>query len=197
MKKLWKKYRAALLAIVSGIVGFDLGEVWSLAQGSGEPEPAATGEVTPSSPAEEPTAAACAADALDFSSLDWCWGGVNGGKASLVEGCEIGSLKVASDKLTYKWIAGGCEQLGAASRTAATCFACLFCKIDGAWRGGKFDWISTSRTSRDLKNIVGGGDNPGGYKGWDKAAITKADAYAFVIISEDCKKRSNVITCGK
>lgn len=192
MKKLWKKYRAALLAIVSGIVGFDLGEVWSLAQGSGEPEPAATGEVTPSSPAEEPTAAACAADAVDFSSLDWCWGGVNGGKASLVEGCEIGSLKVTSGKMTYKWVSGGCERLGASSRTDADAtLACLFCHLDGKWRGGKFDWISTSRTSRDFKNISEG------YCGWDAGAVGKAEKYAFVIVSKDGRRRTNLITCGR
>ena len=137
--------------------------------------------------AAQPTSA----DAVDFSLLEWRWGGVNGSKASPVAGCEIGSLKVTSSKLTYKWVSGGCVQLGALRKSVANCLACLFCLIDGRWVGGKFDWISTSRTSRDLNNIIGG------YNGWDKNAIGKADAYAFVIISDGGRLRSNVTMEGK
>ena len=86
---------------------------------------------------------------------------------------------------------GGCENLGAGSKEDPACLACLFCLIGGKWIGGKFDWISTSRTSRDFKNVSDG------YNGWDKGAIGKAAKYAFVIVSRDGKKRTNVIACGK
>ena len=138
---------------------------------------------TPSSPASS--------DAVDFASLNWSWGGFNGKNAKLVDGCEIGSLKV-SGNLTYKWVKGGCEKLGATSREDADHTICaLFCKLDGKWQGGKFDWISTSRLSRDFKNVKDG------YGGWRKDAIEAAEAFAFVICSKDGKKRTNVALFAK
>ncbi len=158
---------------------------WKGSAATVTPAPANDGQITQS------------ADEVNFSALEWCWGGFNGKKATLVDGAQIGSLKV-SGNVSYKWVKGGCEKLGATSSTDADHTICaLFCKIDGAWKGGKFDWISTSRTSRDLKNIVGGGDNSGGYGGWDKQAISKASEYAFVIVSKDEKKRTNVIKAGR
>lgn len=130
------------------------------------------------------------ADAVDFSALYWCWGGFSGKKAKLVDGAEIGSLKVTESKLSYKWVRGGCENLGAKSRDDASFIAALFCNVGGKWRGGKFDWVSTNRTSRDLKNT-------GGYGGWDPDAVRTADAFAFVIVSEDGKKRTNVALFAK
>ena len=67
----------------------------------------------------------------------------------------------------------------------------LFCEQDGKWVGGKFDWISTSRTTRDFANIRSG------YNGWDPSAISKADRCAFVVVSKDGKRRTNVIACGR
>lgn len=158
---------------------------WKGSAATVTPTPANDGQITQS------------ADEVDFSALDWCWGGFNGKKATLVDGAQIGSLKV-SGNVSYKWVKGGCEKLGAISSTDADHTICaLFCKIGGVWKGGKFDWISTSRTSRDLKNIVGGGDNSGGYGGWDKQAISKASEYAFVIVSKDEKRRTNVIKAGR
>ena len=131
------------------------------------------------------------ADAVEFAALDWCWGGFDGSKAKRADGCEIGALKVTTIGLSYKWARGGCEALGAASATDAACLACLFVRVGGAWRGGKFDWISTSRNSRDFKNIREG------YNGWRGDAIERAEAFAFVIISKDGRKRSNVACSAK
>jgi len=139
---------------------------------------------------EKPSGAGAsdAADAVEFSSLDWCWGGVKGGGAQLVDGCRIGSLRVTSSGLSYAWEQGGCERLGATSREDySQTLACLFVRIGGRWQGGKVDWVSTSRTSRDFKNIAAG------YNGWDKGAVGKADAFAFVIVGGDGKRRTNVI----
>lgn len=160
-----------------------------------EPAPApavadAASEVTDNPPAVADTTPAVA-DAVDFPLLRWCWGGFNGGKAVPAGGARITSLDVRSDGLSYRWASGGCELLGAASSTDASCIAALFVSIDGTWRGGKFDWISTSRRTRDFKNILEG------YQGWDKAAIGKADAYAFLIVSADGRKRTNVLMHGR
>jgi len=129
-------------------------------------------------------------DAVDFSSLDFCWGSFAGGKAALAD-ARIKGLRVTRDGLSYAWAKGGCESIGATSREDYEhTVVCLFCKIGGKWKGGKFDGISTSRTTRDFRNIHDG------YHGWDTGAIEKADAYAFVIVSRDGKKRTNVITQG-
>ena len=129
---------------------------------------------------------------VPYGDLDFCWGGFSGRKAKPVDGVEIANLKVSSDGMSYSWKSGGCEKLGAEDRSdASQTLACLFCKIGGTWKGGKFDWISTSRKSRSFENIRGG------YHGWDASAISKAEAYAFVIVSKDGKRRTNVITCGR
>ena len=151
----------------------------------------AMGRVETVEPIVAPVMPTASSDAVDFASLDWCWGAFQGGSAELVDGAEIGSLKV-SGNLTYKWVRGGCEKLGATSREDADHTICaLFCKLDGKWKGGKFDWISTSRLSRDFKNVRDG------YGGWRKDAIEAAEAFAFVICSKDGKKRTNVTLCAK
>lgn len=148
---------------------------------------------TPAAPSADPTDAAAdaapAADGAAFSLLRWDWGGFNGSKAAVADGCRISGLKVGKN-IRYSWAEGGCEKLGAASATdASKTVCCLFCLgADGRWTGGKFDWISTSRTSRDLANI------DSGYNGWDAAKFRAARAYAFCIVSADGRKRTNVIT---
>ena len=132
-----------------------------------------------------------AEDAVDYSQLSWPWGGFKGAGARLDAKARIFNLSVKANGMTYKWMQGGCENLGASSREDAACLACLFVLIGGKWQGGKFDWISTSRTSRDFKNISEG------YCGWRKDAIAKASKYAFVIVSKDGARRTNVIACGK
>lgn len=144
--------------------------------------------VTPANDQQETQSA----DAVDYSSLDWRYGGFSGAKAKPVDGCEIGSLKVTSDGMSYKWVRGGCEKLGASNREdAGATIAALFCKIDGKWQGGKWEWISTSRTTRSLENIKKG------YGGWDASVLGKATAYAFVIVSDDGKRRTNVALFSK
>lgn len=138
-------------------------------------------------PSEKP-----ATDAVDFASLQWEYGGFDGKKAAPVDGCRIGGLSIGSHGMGYAWESGGCEMLGAASRSDAACLACLFVRDSaGNWRGGKFDWISTSRTTRGFENIADG------YNGWPKNAIETAQGFAFVIVSSNGKRRSNMITCGR
>lgn len=120
--------------------------------------------------------------------FDFRFGGFHGEKAKEEPGCRIGSLKVGKDKLTYKWEAGGCEALGAKDKADySQTVACAFYWDGKKWVGGKFDWISTSRTSRGFENIKSG------YNGWDSAAFFGAKKHGFCIVSKDGKKRSNFI----
>lgn len=121
---------------------------------------------------------------------DWRYGGFNGSRAAEAPGCRIGSLRVTSTSLSYKWVSGGCETLGAKDRgdyshTIAAAF--YFDEKAGRWVGGKFDWISTSRTSRTFENIVDG------YGGWDAVEFFRATRHGFCIVSADGKHRSNFI----
>lgn len=137
---------------------------------------------------EEPTAPGATVDAVDYASLRWSMGGFNGARAVLREGVEIGGLNVGRDGMSYRWVRGGCEQLGAGSKgDYGKTLACIFYRDgSGAWVGGKFDWISTSRTTRDFKNTHSG------YNGWNAAAFDAASEFAFVIVGTG-GRRSNVI----
>jgi len=120
--------------------------------------------------------------------LAFRYGGFKAKNPKEVSGCQIGSLKVSSDKMAYKWVAGGCEALGAKDRSDySQTVACAFFWDGARWVGGKFDWISTSRTSRSFENIKAG------YGGWDAKAFFAAKKHGFCIVSKDGKKRSNFI----
>lgn len=125
-------------------------------------------------------------DAIDYSSLDWRYGGFNGSGAVHNPAVVIKDLKITSSGMSYNWQSGGCEQLGAKDRSDAACIAALFCLVDGRWVGGKFEWISTSRLTRSWHNI-------GGYNGWSMTVFNAATKYAFVIVSKDGRQRSNII----
>lgn len=149
----------------------------------------------PSVPAPEDTptdpSAPSTSDAVPYSSLTWSMGGFRGAGALQHSGAVIGSLSVKSNGMSYRWVSGGCETLGASDKGDHTkTLACLFYKDPaGKWQGGKFDWISTSRTTRDFKNIHDG------YNGWSPSAFA-ATEYAFVIVGTN-GRRTNVIKVAR
>lgn len=127
-------------------------------------------------------------DAVPFTDLNFAYGGFSGGSAMLSEP-RISSLKVSSSGMSIHWDVD-LSGWGLADGDAGA-LACLFCKFDGAWKGGKFDWISSSRSTRDFTNINIG------YSGWSASDFNNATAYAFVVVSKDGKRRSNVAYCAK
>lgn len=126
-------------------------------------------------------------DQVGFDSLDWRWGGFNGARAALAD-CRIAALKVTPNGLSYKWSVGGCEDLDrSCTHSTPSCTCALFCRVGGKWIGGKFDHISTDRRTRGFENI------DGRYGGWEPESISKADAFAFVILDDGARRRTNVI----
>ncbi len=127
-------------------------------------------------------------DEADFSKFDFCWGGFRGGGAKLDEKAIIKNLNVniEGNKMTYSW-----ARLWGMEFTEAGALACLFIPEGNKWIGGKFEWISESRTNRSLGNIKEG------YNGWSWSKFSASKKFAFVIISGDGKKRTNVIVCSK
>ena len=140
-------------------------------------------DVASPTPAPTPTAS----DEVDFGSIEWRWGGFRGGKATLAD-CRIAGLRVTPNGLSYKWTVGGCEDLDRSCSHSNPCCTCaLFCRVGGKWVGGKFDHISTDRRTRGFENI------DGRYGGWEPKALSKATAFAFVILDDGAKRRTNVI----
>ena len=125
-------------------------------------------------------------DAIDFASLQWKFGGVNGGKAKL-SSPRISSLRASANGISYKWDVGMSGWGLAHDQTGA--LVCWFVeRSDGSIVGGKFDWISTSRTTRDFKNINTG------YQGWNLEGVPNPCKAYMVVITEDCRKRSNIVS---
>ena len=155
------------------------------AEGSpGEDAPPAPGGVlqgaAPSAPSSPPSA----------PRLVFRYGSFDGGKAAESASARIRSLKLSSSGLSYAWESGGCEDLGAASATDySQTLACAFYWSDAenAWIGGKFDWISSSRTTRSWENVR---DR---YNGWDPDAFFGSLRVAFCIVSKDGRRRTNLI----
>jgi len=74
------------------------------------------------------------------------------------------------------------------SNGAAGAIAAVFVqREDGSWVGGKFDWVSTSRSSRGLENVLSG------YGGWSLAGVPNPCQICFVVVENSGKRRSNVI----
>lgn len=189
----WKKILTVVISAFLGGLGVEIGTQTK----QPESEPPAAIETTQPAPVieqpqpqpETPAPQIEEPDEVNFSELDFCWGSFNGAKAKLGNG-RIAALKIGGN-LAYKTTESWYKELDCSSKTDANALACLFCKIGGKWQGGKFDWISESRTTRSFENISGG------YNGWKKDAIQAATEYAFVIISKNGKTRTNVITVAK
>ena len=125
-------------------------------------------------------------DDVPFMTLNWVYGGFKGGDARM-EDVTIGNLKMKSDGMSFKWVKD-LSAWGISNDDASQALACLFVmNMNGEWVGGKFDWISSSRSTRDFKNIYGE------YEGWSLEDVPNPCPAAFVVVSKDGKKRSNVI----
>ena len=130
-------------------------------------------------------------DAVPYSTLNFTYGGIKGSTCVLVKNARIEKLTVNNTGMIYRWKTPGCKELGAADDDKAFkgISACVFVKnAAGQWVGGRFDAISTSRTSRSFKNITGEQ-----YRGWRRDEFLAATEVLFVIISDDCRWRTNVI----
>lgn len=133
----------------------------------------------------DPTAPGSTGDMASYGSFNWAYGGFKGSGASH-SGVTISNLRMNGMNLTFNYdtdlSAWGFSsgQIGA--------LACFFVKNSaGQWVGGKFDWISSSRTHRGLAHC-------NHYEGWTLNGIPNPTEAAFVIVHPDGKRRSNVLT---
>ena len=126
-----------------------------------------------------------APDQVAYGSLSWRYGGIGGGGYKPT-GVSISGLHAGKNGMSFKYN----KDLSAWGYGHGDCYgyACLFVQTEsGAWVGGKFDWISSSRAERDFNNIYGG------YRGWSLDGVPNPCQVAFVILDVNAKRRSNVI----
>lgn len=137
----------------------------------------------PDVPAQETPPATV--DQLDYSMLKWKFGGVNATGAKL-DTPRISGLSCNGRSVFYRWDVG-MSGWGLGNADAGAICAVFFLR-DGAWIGGKFDWVSVSRISRELKHCEY-------YSNWGSSGIKLPwrGKVAFVVVSADGKRRSNVL----
>lgn len=139
---------------------------------------------TPESPG--PGSDVTTADAINYSRLVWQYGDFNASNAKL-DAVRISSLRTDGRNLSYKWDLG-LNVWGLGYNDPGAICAVFFEQSDGSWIGGKFDWVSTSRSSRELKHVES-------YKNWPSSGIKlpHTGRVAFVVTSADGRRRSNVL----
>lgn len=140
---------------------------------------------TPTPTPEEPTVPGATGDAMDYGLLKWKWGGVNASGAKL-DSPRLSGLTCNGRAVSYRWDVG-MAGWGLGNGDAGAICAVFFLR-DGAWIGGKFDWVSVSRSSRELKHCEY-------YSNWGSSGIKLPwrGKVAFVVVSADGKRRSNVL----
>ena len=124
-------------------------------------------------------------DAVAFSSLQWQYGGMKAGSAVLSTP-RLSSLSCNGRSVFYRWEVG-MSGWGLGNGDAGAICAVFF-ERDGKWIGGKFDWVSVSRSNRELKHVES-------YSNWPSSGIKLPwrGKVAFVVVSADGKRRSNVL----
>ena len=117
------------------------------------------------------------------------YGGFDGSKAIEDPATQIGAFQFSSSGMSYAWAKGDLGNWGlSASQIGAVACAFYWDEGESAWVGGKFDLISTSRTTRSWGNILGG------FNGWNPDAFFSAKRHAFCIVSSDGSKRTNLVS---
>ena len=131
----------------------------------------------------------------DSSSSDiqmvWAFGGVNGSGHIEDPNCQIQNLHInGTSGLSYQWVPE--KTMAAWGESDPKDLVGLACagyydEETKMWRVGKFDWISSSRLTRDFHNISTH------YNGWEAEKFFAAKQKCFFIISAKGNKRTNIL----
>lgn len=114
----------------------------------------------------------------------WCYGGVNGSKASQSGDYEIKITGRSGKGFNYttssdfgKWKTDGGNLIVAA-----------FFLVEGKWKGGKFEWIRPGSGFRGFENITSG------YQDWYCDAAKESSKMKVCMLSADGRKRTKIVT---
>jgi hypothetical protein len=140
---------------------------------------------TPTPDVPPPGTPSATVDQLDYAILRWQYGGVNASGAKL-DSPRLSSLSCNGRSVFYRWEVG-MNGWGLSNGDAGAICA-IFFERDGKWIGGKFDWVSVSRSNRELKHVES-------YSNWPSSGIKLPwrGRVAFVVVSADGRRRSNVL----
>lgn len=118
----------------------------------------------------------------------WRYGGIDASGSIVDPENEIADLRIQGGRLSYRFVKGNLSNWGVPPGSA-TAIACAFfwSPTENAWIGGKFEWVDSSRLSRDLGNLDG-------YGGWRRDLFFSAPERGFCIVSPDGRHRTNLIT---
>lgn len=175
----------ALLFLLSGC---EEGPLWNEVERAWDRHnSSSTSDATANPPAADSTAdVGQSAGSAASGHLVYKYGGFDGSRAVEDPNTQIADLHMTRSGLRYKWVKGNLRNWGVTPDTNAGALACAFYWDGKQWIGGKFDHISTSRTTRDFKNLED-------YKGWRSGPFFAATKRAFCIVSKDGKRRTNLL----
>lgn len=129
-------------------------------------------------------------DEAVYADFIWKYGGEKMPNARNDGSVVIALKKLSANAIDFSWE----KDLSAwgIARDHADALVCAFVQDgSGQWIGGKFDWISSSRTNRDFGHL--GTATTEGYKGWNLEGIPNPTRLAFVVVERNGRRRSNVV----
>ncbi len=100
---------------------------------------------------------------------------------------QIKNFKMSKSGMSYSWASTTKLEVWGLGYTEAGALAVAGWFDGKEWKCAKFDWISSSRTTRDWINVNSG------YNGFNPAAFFGAQKHCFFIMSSNGRKRSNII----
>ena len=121
---------------------------------------------------------------MPFSSLQWTYGGFDGKNAQL-DAVRLSGLRSDGNNVWYKFDTDLTVWGMPHTEAGGAIFAVFIERSPGVWTGGKFDWVSSSRTHRELKHLTN-------YNGWHESLPIRGRV-ACVIVSANRARRSNVV----
>ena len=112
-------------------------------------------------------------------------GGFNGSGA-VFDRVTLSGLSCNGKSVSYKFDTDLSEW--GLKHTEAGAICAVFFERNGRFEGGKFDWVSSSRTNRELKHVES-------YSNWTSSGIKLPwrGKVAFCVFSADGKRRSNIV----
>lgn len=125
-------------------------------------------------------------DDIPYDLLQWKYGGFKPPTNAVRSTVVVSDLRVNRGGFRFKWV----RDIGAwgVPYEVPDALACFFVKNNaGEWVGGKFEWISSSRSTREFTNIRDG------YHGWNLKDVPNPCEVAFLVFRKDGKRRSNIV----
>ena len=118
------------------------------------------------------------------------FGSPNVANARFNPDAQITGFKMDKKGMSYRWVKGGCESLGAKDKTDAgmTLAVCGYSNDGVNYHVCKWDWISTSRLTRSWENVYEH------YNGIDPETFFNAKHHCFFICDKHGSYRTNILT---